>query len=108
MLDQSQSVSCQYIRWIAGRIARRGARAMRPQIGHDEAEAALCDFVGMAELDPVGLRIRKEAVQQQHGPPLAELLPGKLDAVERSKGMSSRGACQRPSPNGRPAAGNRG
>ena len=39
--------------------------------------------LGVAELDPVHLRVGEQAVEQDHRPALPDLVPGELDAVGR-------------------------
>ena len=39
------------------------------------------DALGMAEFDPVDLRVGEQPVEQHHRPPLAYFAPGELDAV---------------------------
>ena len=39
------------------------------------------DLGGVAEADPVGVGVGEQAVEQHDRPPLAQLVPGELDAV---------------------------
>jgi hypothetical protein len=96
MADQREAVVGQDVGRIGGRFVRSGARAVGAQVGHDYPKAPRGDLLGMAEADPVGVGVGKEAVEQDDGPPLPQLVPGELDAVGRGELVPSRGACQRP------------
>jgi len=55
---------------------RPRALPVRPQIRHDHAKAFTRDPLGMAELDPIHLRIGEQAVQQDDRPALAKFVIG--------------------------------
>ena len=81
LADQFLKVPDQHVRWIIGGIVRLAAFPVGAQVGHDHAEALARDAVGMAELDPVHLRVGEEPVEQDDRPALAHLVIGELDAV---------------------------
>ena len=64
LVEQIFQIVHQHAGRIAGRIVRRSAFAMRPQVRHDQVEPGLCQRAGMAELDPVHLRAGKQPVDQ--------------------------------------------
>jgi hypothetical protein len=66
---------------IEGFSVRLVAFSVRPEVGHDDPEALSCNACSMAELDPVHVRIGKEAVQQYDWTPVAKLVIGKSNPV---------------------------
>src|SRR5690606_26340380 len=64
-------------------LPRPVAHAVGAQIGQDEAKPLFRQPLGVAELDPVGVRVAEQPMEQHGRPPLAELVPGKTYAVSR-------------------------
>src|SRR3982751_2021474 len=60
---------------------RPGTVSMRSKVRHDHPKAFHRDPVGMAELDPVHLRIGEEAVQQDDRSALTQFMIRQLDTV---------------------------
>jgi hypothetical protein len=57
------------------------ALSVGAQIRHDDPKSARGNLRGVPKFDPVGLGIGEEAVQQDHGPALPDLMPGEPDPV---------------------------
>ena len=81
MGDQFLEVADEDAGRIVGRIMRLAAGAVRTQVGHDDAKARRGDALGMAEVQPVHLRVGKQPVQQDRRPSVAKLVEGELDTV---------------------------
>ena len=78
----SLRVAHEHIGRIGGRLVGRAALPMRAQVGHDRLETGLRQLLGMAELDPVDLRAREQAVQQEYRRALAQSLHSQAGAIE--------------------------
>ena len=63
------------------RLVRLGAKPVGAKVGHDHPETRLRDARRMAEPDPVGAGVGKQAVEQDRRPALAQLVIGELDPV---------------------------
>jgi len=85
MGDQRLDIPHQDIVRISGRIMRCRAVTMCPQVGHDHPEPGFGKRVGMAELDPVGMGIGKQAVEQDQGSSLPDLVNLERNAVKGGK-----------------------
>ena len=70
-------------RGIGGRIVRLAALSVGAEVGHNHPEPCRRQPRRMAELDPVQPRVREEAVDEHHRPPLARFMVRKVDAVGR-------------------------
>src|SRR3546814_15754177 len=68
---------------IMPRLMRRLARPVDAQVGYDDAIAVRGDARRGAELDPVDLGARKQAVEQHDRRALAHLAPRQSHAVAR-------------------------
>jgi hypothetical protein len=55
--DQRQPIMGKDIRRIGSGVMRLGAAPVGPKVRHDQPEIAASYFPGMAELDPVCIRI---------------------------------------------------
>src|SRR3546814_2532595 len=73
----------EHIGRIMPRLMRRLARPVDAQVGYDDAIAVRGDARRGAELDPVDLGARKQAVEQHDRRALAHLEPRQSHAVAR-------------------------
>ena len=63
------------------------AQPMCTVVGHDDPKARRGNAVGMAEPDPIHLRVGKKAMQQDDRPALSDLMIGELNAVRGTPEM---------------------
>src|SRR3546814_19430019 len=79
----------EHIGRIMPRLMRRLARPVDAQVGYDDAIAVRGDARRGAELDPVDLGARKQAVEQHDRPALAHLAPRQPHAAARVEKLGS-------------------
>src|SRR5215217_3572263 len=101
MRDEFAQVAGKDAARIMLKAVRLSALAVRAKVGHDYAKAFAGDPVRVPELDPVHVRVLEEAMQQDDGPALPDLVIGELHTVGRGPEMNCGLAhapteCQRP------------
>ena len=82
MRDQCLDVPDQYVSGIGRRIVGCFAVTMGAQIGHDHSEPGTGKGLRMAKFDPVGMRIGKQAVQQDDRTPFPQFMDFESHAIE--------------------------
>src|SRR5438270_6263547 len=92
MLDQLAQVPRKNALGVESSAVRLRALAVRAKIRHDHPKASARDPLGVAELDPVHLRVGEEAVEQDHRGPLPQFMPGEFNPVRSVPQMSGSAA----------------
>ena len=88
--DQFLQVADEDVRRIICRIVRLAALPVGAKIRHDHPGAFACDPPRMTELDPVHLRIGKQAMQQDDGCTGANFMERQFDPVGGGPFLSKR------------------
>ena len=68
MGDQLMQIAGKYAARVSLGILRLVAEPVRTEVRHDYAKAGCCEPIGMAKLDPVGVAVAEQSVEQDDGP----------------------------------------
>ena len=79
--DEFADIASEYALRIIFGAMRLATEAVGAVVGHDHPEALASNAVRRPELDPVHVGVGEQAMKQDDGPPLAQLMVGQLDAV---------------------------
>jgi hypothetical protein len=90
MRDQFVEIANKYAPRIMFGFVRLPALPVRAQVGHDHPKTGRRNALGMAEVQPVHLRIGKQPVEEDNRAPVSYLAPDELDTVRGSPAVRGR------------------